>query len=116
MKSSATIARMNDDQLHRLLRANPARIRLKNSFNRTVWTRIEVGESGGCAACVRRFCLALFTWLGRPLPAAMTVASSLALGAWLGNPQDSGGHQERGEISYIESINPLLFKQTGNLP
>jgi len=107
---------MNDDQLHRLLRAHPARAVLKNSFNHSVWTRIEAEEAGSCHVCVRRLCAAFFTWIGRPVPAAMTLAASIALGFWLGSPEDPGGHPSRSEIGYIESIPPVRLERASRLP
>ena len=46
----------------------------------------------------------------------MTLAASIALGFWLGSPEDPGGHPSRSEIGYIESINPLLLERASRLP
>lgn len=107
---------MKDDQLHRWLRAHPSRPSLSHGFNRSVWARIEAGDAMTCSACIRRACLKLFTWLGRPLPAMATLIAAALLGAWLGHQEVSGEDPNLGKIRYLESINPLRITLPSQQP
>ncbi len=115
MKSSSNIPVMNDDQLHHLLRRTPAQVKLPASFGREVWARIEAEASLTFRHCISRLAQSLFATLARPLPASLTIAAFIALGAWLG----SWGQAENAaaaEMAYVESIHPLLQSSMENMP
>ncbi|MDZ4405548.1 MAG: hypothetical protein U1A53_23000 [Prosthecobacter sp.] len=106
---------MNDDELHRVLRQTPAQIKLPDSFGREVWSRIEVEASLTFRACISRLAQSLFATLARPLPAALTIAASIALGALLGG-WGQVENAEAAEMAYVESIHPLLQSIEENMP
>lgn len=115
MPSSSNIPVMNDDQLHHLLRRTPAQVKLPSSFGREVWARIEAEASLTFRQCVSRLAQSLFATLARPLPASLTIAAFIALGAWLG----ACGQVENAaaaETAYVESIHPLLQSSMENMP
>jgi len=101
---------MNDDQLHQLLRESPASITLPTSFTREVWARIEAGEAK--APSLRKaLSQAWRAWLGalaRPVPAFATIALCMLLGGGFGWLHHRETFHVRGELAYVESINPLL--------
>ncbi len=99
---------MNDDQIHRALRQAPARISLPGSFNREVWARIEAEASLTLASCLRDLGRVLFAWLARPVPATLTIALFLVIGAVLGEWGSVQPNAAANEMAYIESISPFL--------
>lgn len=102
---------MTDDQLHRLLHHAPADAPVSRSFARNVWARIEAEDAGSLGAPFRQCWGILLSWLARPAPALVTIASCIVLGALLGtrasrpDPSAPGGPSD--EMVYIRSINPL---------
>lgn len=106
---------MNDGQLHRVLRQAPAQVKLPASFGRDVWTRIEAEASLTFGNCLSRLAQSLFAMLARPLPAALTIAAFIAVGAWLG-AWDRAEHAEGDEMAYVEAIHPLLQSSMENMP
>jgi len=115
MKSSSNIPVMNDDQLHHLLRQTPAQVKLPASFMREVWARIEAEASFTFRNCLSRLTQSLFAALARPVPASLTIAAFIALGAWLGG-WGQAEQAEGGEMVYVESIHPLLQRSMENMP
>jgi hypothetical protein len=115
MKSSSNIPVMNDDQLHRVLRQVPAQVKLPASFGREVWARIEAEASLSFRHCISRLTQSLFAMLARPLPAGLTIAAFIALGAWLGG-WGRAEHAAAAEMAYVESIHPLLQGSMENMP
>lgn len=99
---------MNDDQLHRLLRDSPAQISLPSSFTREVWSRIEAEEANSLGAEFSRAWAALLGLLARPAPAFALVAVCMVLGGGFGWMTHRSEFQTRGELAYVESINPFL--------
>lgn len=115
MKSSSNFPVMNDDQLHHLLRKTPAQVKLPASFCREVWARIEAEASLTFRACISRLAQSLFALLARPLPASLTIASFIAMGALLGG-WGQMENAEAAEMAYVESIHPLLQSIEENMP
>jgi hypothetical protein len=106
---------MNDDQLHRVLRQTPAQIKLPTLFGRSVWARIEAEASFTFSACLHRLSESLFATLARPLPASLTIAASIALGAWLGG-WGQAEKEEAAQRGYIASIHPLMKSSEEDTP
>lgn len=106
---------MNDDELHRLLRQTPAQLNLPPSFEREVWARIEAEASFTFSNCISRLAQTLFAALARPLPASLTIAALIALGAWLGG-LGQAEQPEGDEMVYVESIHPLLQSSMEDMP
>lgn len=115
MKASSNTSVMNDDQLHRVLRQTPAQIKMPPLFGRSVWARIEAEASFTFIACLRRLSDSLFTMLACPLPASVTIATSIALGAWLGG-WGQAEKEQAAERSYIASIHPLMNSSEEEMP
>ena len=115
MKSSSNIPVMNDDQLHHLLRRTPAQVKLPASFGREVWARIEAEASLTFRNCISRLAQSLFATLARPLPASLTIAAFIALGAWLGG-WGQAKNAAAAEMAYVQSIHPLLQSSMENMP
>lgn len=115
IKLSSNTPVMNDDELHRVLRQTPAQVKLPASFGREVWARIEAEAFLTFRNCISRLAQSLFATLARPLPASLTIAVFIALGAWLGG----WGQEEKAaaaEMAYVESIHPLLQSRMENMP
>lgn len=106
---------MNDDQLHSLLRQTPAQVKLPASFVREVWARIEAEAFLTFGNCLSRLTKTLFVMLARPLPASLTIAALIALGAWLGG-LGQADQPEGDEMVYVQSIHPLLQGSMENMP
>ena len=115
MKSSFNSPAMNDDELHRALRQTPAQVKLPASFGREVWARIEAGPPVTFRDCISRLAQSLFATLARPLPAALTIAACIALGALLGGVGQTE-NAEAAEMAYVESIHPLLQSIEEHMP
>jgi|GEM_PF-623789 len=115
MKSSYNISVMNDDQLHHLLRRTPAQVKIPASFGREVWARIKAEASLTFRTCLSRLTQPLFALLARPLPAGLTIAAFIALGAWLGG-WGQAENAEAAEMAYVESIHPLMQSSMENMP
>lgn len=99
---------MNDDQLHQLLRASPARISLQASFNREVWARIESEESPALGGALTLLWRAWLAALARPAPAIATVALCMLLGGGFGWASQRGVSSAGSELAYAASINPFM--------
>lgn len=99
---------MNDDQLHQLLRASPARTSLPGSFNREVWARIEAADAPSLRSALTQVWRSWLATLARPAPAFATVALCMLLGGGFGWIQQRGGSGTSGELAYAASINPFM--------
>lgn len=99
---------MNDDQLHQLLRENPAPISLPGSFTREVWARIEAEEATSLRAALSQVWHAWLGALARPAPAFATIAICMLLGGCFGWIQHRETFHTQGELAYAQSINPFL--------
>ncbi len=99
---------MNDDQLHQLMRASPARVSLPSSFNREVWARIESSEPPSLSSAVAQVWRSWITTLSRPAPAFATVALCMLLGGGFGWMSQNGTSGDTGELAYVTSINPFM--------
>ncbi|MCX6848914.1 MAG: hypothetical protein NTY98_08330 [Verrucomicrobia bacterium] len=99
---------MNDDQLHQLLRESPAPVSLPSSFTREVWARIEAAEATSLRTALAQLWQALLGTLARPVPAFATIAICMLLGGGFGLIQQQDSLPVKGELAYVESINPFL--------
>ena len=99
---------MNDDQLHQLLRASPARVSLPGSFTREVWARIESAEAPSLGSALAQVWRSWIATLARPAPAFATVALCMLLGGGFGWASQRGDSGDEGELAYAASINPFL--------
>lgn len=99
---------MNDDQLHQLLRAAPARASLPSSFNREVWARIESEESPSLSGALSQLWQACLGMLSRPLAAFAVVAFCMLLGGGFGWASQRSASSAGSELAYAASINPFL--------
>lgn len=99
---------MNDDQLHQLLRESPATISVPPSFTREVWARIEAEERASLGTALSQLWQAWLGTLARPVPAFATIAICMLLGGGFGWIKQSDAFPARGELAYVESINPFL--------
>jgi hypothetical protein len=106
--STSFLDPMNDDQLHRLLRDSPSQISLPASFARGVWSRIEAEEANSPGAALSRAWTALLGAVARPAPAFALVAVCMFVGGILGWMTHDAEFRARGEVAYVESINPFL--------
>lgn len=92
---------MNDKEFDDMLRSEPAVPELPADFRREVWTRIAHEGRKSQSAVWRRF---LVFW-GRPVPAMLGVASTVAIGLALGL---AGAPSEKDvRLSYARSISPF---------
>ncbi|GAA5483980.1 hypothetical protein [Haloferula sargassicola] len=97
---------MNNDPLDDLLRAAAQEPPLSEGFRSEVWTRIAYAEQRSVASWFHRALASLV----RPLPAALTVAATVVIGAWLGLA--STPTAEDAQLSYAESISPFSQEHT----
>lgn len=99
---------MNDDQLHQLLRASPARASLPSSFNREVWARIESEESPSLISALSQLWQASLGMLSRPVAAFAVVTFCMLLGGGFGWASQRDASNARSELAYAASINPFM--------
>ncbi len=99
---------MNDDELHQLLRQHPARLPLPSAFEREVWSRIEADEGRSMFSLLGEFFQRLLTSLGRPAVAFATIAIFGIVGAGTAVVMLRAEDSERGELAYLETVNPLV--------
>lgn len=97
---------MNNDPLDDLLRAAAQEPPLPKGFRSEVWTRIAYAEQRYLAS----WCHWALASLVRPLPAALSVAATVVIGAWLGLA--SMPTAADAQFSYAESISPFLHQDS----
>lgn len=99
---------MNDDELYQLLRQHPARLPLPSAFEREVWSRIEADEGRSVPSLLAELVRRTLTSLGRPAVAFATIAVFGLLGAGTAVLMLRADNSERGELAYLETVNPLV--------
>jgi hypothetical protein len=99
---------MNDEELHRLLRQHPTKLSLPTAFEREVWSRIEADDQRSMASLLAELVRRMLTSLGRPAVAFATIAIFGAAGAGTGVAMLRQSETERGELAYLETVNPLV--------
>jgi hypothetical protein len=99
---------MNEDELHQLLRQHPARLPLPSAFEREVWTRIAADEGRSMLSPLDKFFQRLLTSFGRPAVAFVTIAIFGIGGAVIAVAMFRVDNSKRGELAYLETVNPLV--------
>ena len=99
---------MNDDELHRLLRQHPASLSLPTAFEREVWSRIEADDVRSFSSILSELLSRVLTSLSRPAMAFATFVIFGAAGAATGMARLESSDSKRGELAYLETVNPLV--------
>jgi hypothetical protein len=107
---------MSDDELNDLIRRSSPAPEFQTSFQREVWRRIAVAETGSFSAVLGRFASGCLQWVIKPAGAATTVMSMLFIGASLGG--FAAGRESESEphlrAAYAATINPIRAAQAAS--